>query len=98
MELLTIGWSEHANTMKGYLKYPAVLPSLIEMLKSTKIDPDNVTLILTMLKNVVTASLDTQSKTQLLTNKVEMDESLAEKSSDSDTEMDPKSDIPEITV
>ena len=84
--------------MKGYLKYPAVLPSLIEMLKSTKIDPDNVTLILTMLKNVVTASLDTQSKTQLLTNKVEMDESMAEKSSDSDTEMDPKSDIPEITV
>ena len=90
VELLTTGWSCHANTMKGYLKYPAVLPSLIEMLKSTKIDPDNVTLILAMLKNIVTASLEDVSKTQLFSGKVEMDESLTEKSSESDEEMAPE--------
>jgi hypothetical protein len=76
--------------MKGYLNYPLVIPSLIEMLKSTKIDPDNVTLILAMLKNIVTASLEDVSKTQLFSGKVEMDESLTDKSSDSDEEMAPE--------
>ena len=69
--------------MQAYLKYPKVLPSLIEMLQSTKIDPDNVTLILTMLKNIVQASLsdEDRSKARILAEKVELDESMA---SDSD--------------
>lgn len=75
--------------MKAYLTYPEVLPSLIEMLQSTKIDPDNVTLILAMLKNIVQASLDDSdlAKTHILAEKVEMDESLAS-DSESDREME----------
>ena len=53
VEILTLGWSGHANCMDSYLTYPKVLPCLISMLQSTKIDPDNIQLIITMLKNIV---------------------------------------------
>lgn len=89
VEILTTAWSSHPNCMKAYLQYPEVLPSLIAMLQSTKIDPDNVTLILAMLKNIVQMSLDEQdqTKTRILKEKVEMDESMASADSDDDEDM-----------
>ena len=43
VEMLTAGWTSHGNLMKGYLKYPAILGSLVSMLESPKVDADNVT-------------------------------------------------------
>ena len=78
VEILTLGWSSHANCMQNYVAYPDVIPNLIVMLESTKVDADNVQLVLTMLKNIVQASLDKddQVKTSILRQGVEMDDEL----------------------
>lgn len=68
VEIITTGWSSQSNCLQGYLDFPAVLPSVLSMLQSPKIDSDNVQLILFMLRNVVEATIDKtdRKKTQIL--------------------------------
>ena len=79
VEILTIGWSSHANCLQSYLTYPDVLPSVISMLQSSKIEPENVQYVMLMLKNIVQASLDTEQeggKVHILSDKVQTDEGI----------------------
>ena len=66
--------------MRSYLSYPEVIPSLISMLQSTKIDTDNVQLIMSMLRNIVEASLDADTqkeKVLILSQKVQTEDAIA---------------------
>ena len=76
VEIITIGWSSQSNCLQGYLDFPAVLPSVLSMLQSPKIDSDNVQLILFMLRNVVEATIEKtdRKKTQILSNKTEVED------------------------
>lgn len=79
VEILTICWSSHANCLQSYLTYPDVLPSVISMLQSSKVDPDNVQCIMTMLKNIVQASLDSdeeRDKVRILSDKIQTDDGI----------------------
>ena len=89
VEILTLAWSQHANCLQGYLSFPQVLPKVLAMLQSVKIDPDNVQLILAMLKNIVQASLgeSEQTKKRMLTTKMETDVLALHSDSDSDGKM-----------
>ena len=89
--MLTTGWSQHSSCMRAYLALPKVIPSVIAMLQSPKIDPVNVQLILSMLKNVVLASLDhtDTAKSLILADKVDAEMvSLKEGGGESDEEME----------
>ena len=91
VEILTLGWSSHPNCLQSYLAYPEVIPSLITMLQSTKIDPDNVQLIMQMLRNIVESSLDSatdQDKLRILSSKIELEDEVALGGELSDAEMD----------
>lgn len=66
--------------MRSYLSYPEVIPSLISMLQSTKIDTDNIQLIMSMLRNIVEASLDADTqkeKVLILSQKVQTEDAIA---------------------
>ena len=76
VEILTVGWASHPNCMVNYAAYPDVLPSLLSMLKSAKIDPDVVQQLMSTVKSLVLASLEkSDKKKQLLAPTRDADDS-----------------------
>ena len=66
VEILAVGWSSHPNCMANYTAYPDVLPSLLTMLASAKVDPSVVQQLMSMVKSLVLASLEKSDKKKRL--------------------------------
>ena len=90
MEIMCVNWADHLFTLDNFIKYPKVVPAVMEMLSHKSIHIDVTTLHMGLLKKLILETIDTedmgrrQLKQQVMPTMQEIDENY---SSGEDQEM-----------